>query len=118
MKLASLTITIAVASAATAGGTAIAQQYPARTIRMVVPYPPGGGTDLLARPVAQKLSQKWSQSVVIDNRSGANGMIGGELVSKSPPDGHTLMMGTSAELALNLAVYSKCRMTPSAISRL
>lgn len=111
MKLTHLIIIFAVALAG-AAGSVLGQSYPVKTIRIVVPYPPGGGTDLLARPVAQKLSQKWNQSVVIDNRSGANGMIGGDIVAKSPPDGYTLLLGTSAELALNRAVYSKMPYDP------
>jgi tripartite-type tricarboxylate transporter receptor subunit TctC len=93
-------------------GSAGAQSYPVKTVRFVVPYPPGGGTDLLARPMAQNLTEKWGQSVVVDNRSGANGMIGAEIVVKSPSDGYTLLMGTSAEMALNVAVYRKMPYDP------
>src|ERR1700693_1378459 len=68
-------------------GSAGAQSYPVKAVRVVGAFPPGGGTDLLARPMAQKLSEKWGQSVVVDNRSGANGMIGADIVAKSPADG-------------------------------
>lgn len=87
-------------------------QYPAKTVRVVVPYPPGGGTDLLGRPLAQKLSEKWGQSVIIDNRGGASGMVGAEIVAKSPPDGYTVLMCASAEVALNVALYPKMNYDP------
>lgn len=94
------------------GESAGAQSYPVKSIRLVAPYPPGGGTDLLTRPMAQKLSEKWGQSVIIDNRSGANGMIGADVAAKSLPDGYTVLMGTSADMALNAAVYSKMSYNP------
>ena len=93
-------------------GSAGAQSYPGKPVRFVVPYPPGGGTDLLARPMAQNLTDKWGHSVVVDNRSGANGMIGAEMVARSAPDGYTVLVGTSAELALNVAVYRKMPYDP------
>ena len=114
--MAQASIVARIAAAALLGlaviGGAGAQSYPAKAVRFVVPYPPGGGTDLLARPMAQNLTEKWGQSVVVDNRSGANGMIGAEIVVKSPADGYTLLMGTSAELALNVAVYRKVPYDP------
>lgn len=93
-------------------GSAGAQSYPVKPIRLVVPYPPGGGADLLARPMAQALSEKAGQSVVVDNRGGATGMIGTDIVVKSPADGYTLLMASSAEIALNVAVYSKMSYNP------
>jgi tripartite-type tricarboxylate transporter receptor subunit TctC len=74
--------------------------YPARPIRMIVAYPPGGSTDIAARIVAQKLAPALSQSIVVDNRAGASGTIGATLVAKAEPDGHTLLFGASAELAI------------------
>jgi tripartite-type tricarboxylate transporter receptor subunit TctC len=68
-----------------------AQNYPAKTVRMIVGYPPGGPTDVIARTVAQKLSSAYGQQVIVDNRPGASGMIGAELVVKAPPDGYTLL---------------------------
>lgn len=93
-------------------GAAGAQTYPTKPIRLVVPYPAGGGSDLMARPMSQKLNEKWAQSVVVDNRAGATGMIGTELAAKSPPDGYTLLLGSVAEIALNVAVYRKMTYDP------
>lgn len=87
-------------------------QYPAKPVRVVVPYPPGGGTDLLGRPMAQQLTQKWGHSVVIDNRGGASGMVGAEIVARSPADGYTVLLCASAEVALNVALYPKMRYDP------
>lgn len=85
-----------------------AQSYPVKTIRLVVPSSPGGGTDIVGRVVAQKLSETIGQAVVVDNRAGAGTMIGNELVAKSPPDGYTLLMGLST-LAIIPAVYKTVR---------
>ena len=73
-------------------GAAAAQNYPAKTVRMVVGYPPGGPTDVLARIVSQKLTQTWGQQVIVDNRPGASGMIGAEFTARATPDGYTLLM--------------------------
>ena len=76
-------------------GTSAAQSYPAKAVRMIVPFPPGGGTDYTARLIGQKLSELWAQPVVIENRPGASTIIGSEIVVKSPPDGYTLLMGST-----------------------
>ena len=81
--------------------------YPTKPIRLVVPFPAGGATDILAREVAKHLTETWGQSVVVDNRPGAGGNIGSELVAKSPPDGYTLEMGTVGTHAINASLYSK-----------
>ena len=88
-------------------GGAVAQTYPTKPIRLIVPYPAGGGSDLMARPMAQKLNEKWGQSVLVDNRAGATGMIGTEIAARSAPDGYTLLLGSVAEIALNGTVYRK-----------
>ncbi len=89
-----------------------AGDYPAKALRLIVPFPPGGGADMTARPIAQKLSERWGQSVVIDNRGGASGMIGAEIVTKAPPDGYTFMVSSSAEAALNVALFPKMPYDP------
>ena len=96
-----------------AGAVAAQAPYPTKPVRIVVPYPPGGGTDLQGRPMAAKLSEMWKQNVVIDNRGGASGMVGAEIVAKSPPDGYTILMCASAEVSLNVALYSKMTYDPA-----
>ena len=88
-----------------AASAALAQNYPVRPIRVIAPFPPGGGTDLFARTIAQKLSAAWGQQVVVDNRSGAGGMIGSEMVAKAAPDGYTLLLGVK-QLAINPALQN------------
>src|SRR5882672_2427905 len=86
-------------------GAAHAQVYPSRPLRLIVPFPPGGSTDILARALAQKLSEGLAQAVVIDNRPGAGGSIGSEAAAKSAPDGYTLLMGQLGPLAVSPAIY-------------
>jgi tripartite-type tricarboxylate transporter receptor subunit TctC len=109
MKLHAPLCALVLAGMQAAGASAqsdTANQYPTRPIRMVIPFPPGGGTDLTGRAIGQKLTEKWGQSVVVDNRSGANGVIGADLVAKSIPDGYTLLMITSSH-AVNEAMLAK-----------
>ena len=87
--------------------TVSAQSYPTKPIRLVVPFPAGGTTDVLARAAAQKLTETLGQPVVVDTRPGAGGNIGAELVAKSPPDGYTLLMGTVGTHAINPSLYPK-----------
>ena len=97
---------------AVAGGVSAQVQYPVKPIRLVIPYPPGGGTDILGRPIARLLGEKLGQSVLVDNRGGASGMVGAEIVARSAPDGYTVLMGTSGEAALNVALYPKMNYDP------
>ncbi len=85
---------------------AFAQSYPARPVRIIVPYPPGGATDVMARVIAQHLNQSWPQRVVVENKPGASGSIGSELVAKSAADGYTLLM-QGTQHAINLSLYKK-----------
>ncbi|HUA51276.1 MAG TPA: tripartite tricarboxylate transporter substrate binding protein [Candidatus Sulfotelmatobacter sp.] len=86
-------------------GTAAAQAFPDRPVRMVVPYPVGGSFDVLARPLAQRFLELTGQTLVIDNRGGANGMIAADLVAKSPPDGYTLLMASAGPITIASALY-------------
>jgi tripartite-type tricarboxylate transporter receptor subunit TctC len=88
-------------------GPALAQGYPNKTVRIVVPYTPGGPADLLARGLAQKLSDEWGQPVIVDNRPGANEIIAAELVAKAPADGYTFLLASDAVFSLNTYLYSK-----------
>ena len=89
-------------------GVAVAQgAYPSRPVTLVVPFPPGGGTDTGARIVAQKLGAKWGQTVIVENKGGAAGMIGADMVAKAKPDGYTLLMGNIGTQAINPSVYKK-----------
>jgi len=89
-------------------GVAVAQgAYPGRPVTLVVPFPPGGGTDTGARIVAQKLGAKWGQTVIVENKGGAAGMIGADMVAKAKPDGYTLLMGNIGTQAINPGLYKK-----------
>ena len=86
--------------------------YPERPIRIVVPYAPGGGTDINARQVQPKLQERWGQTVVIDNRPGGNAMIGADIVAKAQPDGYTVLMSASSEIATNISLFKKMPYDP------
>ena len=103
---------ICAALLALAAAMASAQTYPNKVIRIIVPYPPGGGADITARPIAQMLSERWGQPVIIENHGGASGMIGADIVAKAPPDGYTLLVSASAEVALNVALFPKMPYDP------
>jgi len=90
-----------------------AQDYPTRPIRLIIPFPAGGNGDTLMRPVAGKLVERWGQQVVIDNRGGANTIIGTELAARSAPDGYTLLMTTATSMAINPNVYAKLPYDPN-----
>ncbi len=102
---ATLIFFIAAGSMVTAG-TATAQSYPSRVVKIVVPFSPGGGTDVMARNIAQKLNEAWMQPVVVENRTGAGGIIGADAVAKSPADGYTFLLGTTTT-AINASLVVK-----------
>ena len=95
-----------------AGGVA-AQGYPTKPIRLIVPFPPGGAVDFYARAVQQPLSEALGQTIVIENRAGASGMVGIDLVAKAAPDGYTLGLGNIASLAINVGIYEKMPYDPA-----
>jgi tripartite-type tricarboxylate transporter receptor subunit TctC len=103
---------LAAAPAASARAAEQPERYPERPIRLLVGFAPGGGTDTTARAIAQKLSQSLSQQVVVDNRPGAAGNIAAHIVAKANPDGHTLLMGTIAALAINPTLYGNLPFDP------
>jgi tripartite-type tricarboxylate transporter receptor subunit TctC len=88
------------------------QTYPSRTIRLVVPFPPGGPTDVLGRILSVKLGEILGQSVVVENRPGATGIVGSTLVANSPPDGYTLLLGTAATHAINVSAFKALSYDP------
>jgi tripartite-type tricarboxylate transporter receptor subunit TctC len=94
MKVA-LLVSALVFALACGSGAVIAQSYPVKTVRVVIPWPPGGSNDIVGRVVTQKLSEMTGQQFVVDNRAGAAGTIGSDLVAKSPPDGYTIMIRTA-----------------------
>lgn len=89
-----------------------AQNYPQKPIRMIVPFTPGGSTDILARSIGQELSKAWGQSVIIENIAGAGGSIGADKAAKAPADGYTLLMGHIGTLAVNPSLYPKLPYNP------
>ena len=99
-------------AAALPGGAGAAEEYPTRPIRMLVGFAPGGGTDLTARPVAQKLGELLGQQVIVENRPGVGGNIATELVVRAAPDGYTLLMGTIAALSINPTLYRDLTFDP------
>jgi tripartite-type tricarboxylate transporter receptor subunit TctC len=106
-----------VAALAAVAVDASAQTYPVRAVRIVVPFAPGGSTDILARTVAQRLTDVFGQQVIVDNRPGAGGNIGADIVAKSPPDGYNLVMGSIGTHATNAFLYSKMPSCWSCIRR-
>ena len=91
---------------------ALAQGYPNKAIKIIVPFPPGGGTDIGTRIIAQKLSEAWGQPVLVENRGGAAGIVGTEATAKSAPDGYTIMMGNIGTHAINVSLYKKLPYDP------
>jgi tripartite-type tricarboxylate transporter receptor subunit TctC len=99
-------LTILYAGALLAANNAVAQPYPTKPIRLIVPFAPGGGTDITARAIAMKLNEALGQTVVVDNRAGANGTIGADIAAKAPPDGYTLSMISSSH-SVNPSIMKK-----------
>lgn len=105
MKLVKLFTATAMACAI--AGAAMAQQYPSKNVRLIVPFPPGGATDITARLIATHMSQQWGQTIVVENRAGASGVIGSEAVARSPADGYTLLIGTLAAQVMSHLLREK-----------
>jgi tripartite-type tricarboxylate transporter receptor subunit TctC len=105
---------IGAAVLAAAGGPAAAQdKWPERSVRIVVPFSAGGATDVVARAIAQNLTEYWGQSVVVENRAGAGGNIGAEVVAKAPPDGYTILMTSGSIVTVNPHMYSQLPFDPA-----
>jgi len=106
----SISLGIALTAAAFAGALVAtssgAQEFPTRSVRMILPFPAGGGSDLVARIIAQKYSQQLGQQVVVDNRAGASGNIAADLASKAPADGYTIFFANSS-ISISPAIYKK-----------
>ena len=91
---------------------AVAQTYPSRTVTLVVPYPPSGGVDTLARVMAERLSTTLGQQVIVDNRPGGSGLVGTRAFVRSPPDGYTLFLGHTGSLSINPSLYANAGFDP------
>ncbi|HZN26103.1 MAG TPA: tripartite tricarboxylate transporter substrate binding protein [Burkholderiales bacterium] len=102
----------ALVAASLIASSALAQTYPSKPVRLIVPWSAGSGTDLMARSFAHKLGETLGQQVVVDNRGGAGAIIGSEVAAKSPPDGYTLYIGGSVSMAISPALYSKVSYDP------
>jgi tripartite-type tricarboxylate transporter receptor subunit TctC len=98
---------IAVTAVVAVSTSVLAQNYPVKTVRFISPYAPGGGTDIMARTLAQKLSEATGAQFVVDNRPGGGGIVGTEVAAKSPPDGYTILLGSKGPMTVNPALYPK-----------
>ncbi len=107
MKYCAIASTLMLGTALVANGVAHAQTYPAKPVRVIVPFAPGGGTDILARVMSQKLSEQIGQQFFVENRPGAAGNVGLELTVKSVPDGYTLLVGSTSEIGIGPSLYSR-----------
>ncbi len=94
------------------GGVAFAQPFPAKPVRIIIAFPPGGGVDIVARVMGPRLTEIWNQPVVVENRPGASGVIGTEVAARSAPDGHTVFFGTLGNLTANQYLYPKMPVDP------
>ena len=98
---------LAVATAFLSTPLPAADSFPNRPVRFIVTFPPGGGLDLMSRIVGRTLTETWGQQVIIENRPGAGGIVGADVVAKSPPDGHTLFIASNGEIAISPNLYKK-----------
>ncbi|MDB5892341.1 MAG: tripartite tricarboxylate transporter substrate binding protein [Polaromonas sp.] len=105
--------TMALGLAAAPGLQAQSSAWPSKPIRLIVPYPPGGSSDIIGRSISQALSEALKQPVIVENRAGANGNLGADLVAKSAPDGYTLLLCDTGALAISPSVYTKLQFDPS-----
>src|SRR5258705_2780074 len=112
MNTSRLAVAALLAAAALNAGSAAAQAYPAKPIRLMVPFPPGGSTDIVARIVAQKLSAQLGQPLVIENRGGAGGTLGTAVTAKAAPDGYSLLVGSTSTHVVAPSVYAKLEYDP------
>jgi len=112
MKLAHIAAAVVLATAALHAGSAAAQAYPVKPIRLMVPFPPGGSTDIVARIVAQKVSAQLGQPLIVENRGGAGGTIGSAVVAKAAPDGYSLLVGSTSTHVVAPSVYAKLEYDP------
>lgn len=96
-----------------ATGVVPAQDYPTRPLRLIVPFPPGGGADFLARVIGPRVTESWGQPVIVDNRGGGSGIIGVEIAARAAADGHTLLFGDVGTLSINPYIFSKLPYDPS-----
>jgi tripartite-type tricarboxylate transporter receptor subunit TctC len=104
--------TVCLSLAVLGAGAGAAETYPSKPLRFVVAFPPGGGTDLVARTIAPRLAERLAQQVVVDNRPGAGGNLGTEIVAKSAPDGYTILMGSVGPLAINASLFARLPFDP------
>src|ERR1700741_1942620 len=95
-----------------ASGAPAQQAYPSKAVTFIVPFAPGGGTDITARTVSAKLGQMWGGSVIVDNRTGAGGVLGADAVAKSKPDGYTLLIANVGTQSINPSLYPKLPYNP------
>jgi tripartite-type tricarboxylate transporter receptor subunit TctC len=115
LALRKLLMYAALAGTVLAGASPVlAQDYPGRAVKIIAPNPPGGGFDLVARVVAQKLSEQWGQQVLVENRTGAGTLVGTEAAAKAPADGYTLMIGSLSNIAANVGLYKTLPYDPLA----
>ena len=112
LRLIRATCTTSALLAALAAEGVTAQPYPSKPVRFIVPFPPGGSTDLIARTFGAKFTEAWSQQTVIENRGGANTIIGAEAAAKAPPDGYTLFLTTATTMTTNAILYRKLPYDP------